>query len=375
LSNVGEIRNDPTIAAEIAEFFKRHGVKHTTVCDGIIGCPHEEGIDYPMGRKCPRCPFWANIDRFTHEPIVLPTPMRSLDQILAELSMVRDAPPREALTSADAHRDALVEPLLQAIERSMANPSDLPESEGMLFSYATYLLAKWRETRAYPFIIRWLSLAGEKAFDLGGDTVTQDGARLLASVCDGDLEPIKALILNRGANEYCRGQAVGALALLAIWGEVPRDTVEEYLQWLAREGLEREHSFVWDDFAAHCADMEALRVFPELRRAYAEGLISRGAIAESELDQVEAGPRGKRIEDQRRLYPPMADVVEAISWWGCFKRGPKRSAQQLAEIAREGNRGEDSSFCQTVVRSGPKIGRNDPCPCGSGKKHKKCCGA
>ncbi len=27
----------------------------------------------------------------------------------------------------------------------------------------------------------------------------------------------------------------------------------------------------------------------------------------------------------------------------------------------------------TQVRNGPKIGRNDPCPCGSGKKHKKCC--
>lgn len=27
------------------------------------------------------------------------------------------------------------------------------------------------------------------------------------------------------------------------------------------------------------------------------------------------------------------------------------------------------------VRSAPKVGRNDPCPCGSGKKHKKCCGA
>lgn len=26
-------------------------------------------------------------------------------------------------------------------------------------------------------------------------------------------------------------------------------------------------------------------------------------------------------------------------------------------------------------RSGPKVGRNEPCPCGSGKKHKKCCGA
>jgi uncharacterized protein YecA (UPF0149 family) len=30
---------------------------------------------------------------------------------------------------------------------------------------------------------------------------------------------------------------------------------------------------------------------------------------------------------------------------------------------------------QTVRREGPKIGRNDPCPCGSGKKYKKCCGA
>ena len=30
---------------------------------------------------------------------------------------------------------------------------------------------------------------------------------------------------------------------------------------------------------------------------------------------------------------------------------------------------------QTVRHEGPKIGRNDPCPCGSGKKYKKCCGA
>jgi len=28
---------------------------------------------------------------------------------------------------------------------------------------------------------------------------------------------------------------------------------------------------------------------------------------------------------------------------------------------------------ETFVRSAPKVGRNDPCPCGSGKKHKKCC--
>ena len=30
---------------------------------------------------------------------------------------------------------------------------------------------------------------------------------------------------------------------------------------------------------------------------------------------------------------------------------------------------------ETVVRDGPKVGRNDPCPCGSGRKYKQCHGA
>lgn len=39
------------------------------------------------------------------------------------------------------------------------------------------------------------------------------------------------------------------------------------------------------------------------------------------------------------------------------------------------SRGEDTPEKKTVKHEGEKIGRNDPCPCGSGKKYKKCCGA
>ena len=35
---------------------------------------------------------------------------------------------------------------------------------------------------------------------------------------------------------------------------------------------------------------------------------------------------------------------------------------------------ENPDVNRTVVREEPKIGRNDPCPCGSGKKYKNCCG-
>ncbi|MEI6610584.1 MAG: SEC-C metal-binding domain-containing protein, partial [Deltaproteobacteria bacterium] len=38
------------------------------------------------------------------------------------------------------------------------------------------------------------------------------------------------------------------------------------------------------------------------------------------------------------------------------------------------SRGEDTPKAQTTKRAGSKVGRNDSCPCGSGKKYKKCCG-
>ena len=61
---------------------------------------------------------------------------------------------------------------------------------------------------------------------------------------------------------------------------------------------------------------------------------------------------------------PIDDMEEA------FHRKKKRELEQ-ARMAGSG----DAQQVQQVVRSGEKIGRNDPCPCGSGKKYKKCCGA
>ena len=53
------------INKEIGEYLKRHNVSSVVATGGIIGCPHEEGIDYPSGEKCPHCPYWAHRDRWT----------------------------------------------------------------------------------------------------------------------------------------------------------------------------------------------------------------------------------------------------------------------------------------------------------------------
>jgi len=64
-----DARHDQSIQNQIQTLIKSHGVRSVVVTDGIIGCPHEEGIDYPKGKSCPRCPYWAGRDRFTGERI------------------------------------------------------------------------------------------------------------------------------------------------------------------------------------------------------------------------------------------------------------------------------------------------------------------
>jgi hypothetical protein len=367
-----DVRTDPVVAAELADWLHSQGIKDTLSYDRIIGCPHEEGIDYPMGRTCPQCPFWAGVDRFTHEPISAPVAKMSPNEVLIELAKDRTTHPLEALGSADAHRGVLVQPLLDVLDRCVTHPDTASEEEAQLFSYALYLLAKWRETRAYPLVIRWLSLSDRASTGLSGDVSTQDGARILAAVCDGDLEPIKRLVLNRDADEFSRGVAVAALALLAVWAEVPRNAILSYFAWLAREGLERRTNYVWGALAAESADIEALDVFPDLRRAYEEGLIDPQVIGRSELDDVEASPRGAVLERMKERHPPIDDVAEATSWWARF--GRLASHRRAEELALAAAREFDDDAPVEPYRAPPKVGRNEPCPCGSGKKFKKCCG-
>ena len=61
----GDIRRRGDVLEAISEFFRAHAVRTVAMSDGLLGCPHEEGIDYPDGEPCPQCPYWAGRDRFT----------------------------------------------------------------------------------------------------------------------------------------------------------------------------------------------------------------------------------------------------------------------------------------------------------------------
>ena len=64
-----DVRTDADILEEILLLITENEVRSVVMLDRIIGCPHEEGIDYPDGEECPECPYWHGRNRWTGEQL------------------------------------------------------------------------------------------------------------------------------------------------------------------------------------------------------------------------------------------------------------------------------------------------------------------
>ena len=60
----GDLREDPWVGEKVMAFVEKHEAASVLVPEEILGCPHEEGTDFPEGGTCPRCPFWSERDRW-----------------------------------------------------------------------------------------------------------------------------------------------------------------------------------------------------------------------------------------------------------------------------------------------------------------------
>lgn len=75
------------------------------------------------------------------------------------------------------------------------------------------------------------------------------------------------------------------------------------------------------------------------------------------------------------------DVVREMEWWACFQPAPAAPTWKPTPSLPGATRKPGWPPVMPTQRPWPpiqakkKVGRNDPCPCGSGKKYKKCCGA
>jgi hypothetical protein len=287
----------------------------------------------------------------------------SPDAILAAFE-TRGPLPRAALAGAGACRAELVPRFLDRIE-ALAGAGLDEASEDVSFVFIYHLLAEWRETSAYRPILRLLRSDPALVDALMDDGITECGARVVAGLFDGDLQPIFAAALDEGADEYVRGQMFDALAMVAQErpGLVP--DIRDFLRRFPASASEGTPSIVWADWSFAVADLGLADMRDEVRRVYDEGRIdpqlARYANFENDLRRA-LSPVRTELGRRRGL---ITDTIAELSTWYCFSPAYLEREADAARLARV--------VPAAVVSARPKTGRNDPCPCGSGRKYKKCC--
>ncbi len=313
--------------------------------------------------------------------------LMEVQEILRELEFNRHYFPRAAVEAAIEQREAITPHLIQFIEHARENAEHLDDAREETGSYmghiyAVFLLAQFRERAAYDPIVRLFTLPGEIAHDITGDLVTEHLADILASVCGGEMGPIKGMVENPALSEWVRGAALRSFLCLVAAGGMPREEAVAHFAELLRGKLERKHSNAWDSLAVGAADLCADELRQEVMQAYEDGLVDP-FFETRENTERDLGRDKSRVPEYltRARYGLIEDTVREMQWWHCFK--PESSGQSagvrwapepsLPDESEEWDRRFPDDEAAAPVHAEREPGRNDPCPCGSGKKYKRCC--
>ncbi len=286
--------------------------------------------------------------------------------------------PREILLKAIEKMDEIIPELLEILEYTLKNAENLAEEEDYIgHIYALYLLAQFREQSAFPIICSLLNMPYEILDKLLGDMITEGMPSILASVFNGDVKLLKSIIENEEIDEFIRSSALESLVTLVAQGIITRDEVVSYLQNLFHGGLKREYSYVWDALVGCNYHIYPEETIKDIELAYDDDLvdplsISFGEIKE-QLGKSKQSVLDELLEDQR--YQLIDDTIRELEYWACFEQEGNKGEPELYHLENSNLEQESIQKVRTeLYRSEHKVGRNDPCPCGSGKKYKKCCG-
>ncbi len=277
--------------------------------------------------------------------------------------------PREAMRWALDHWDQVAPGLLGVLER-YADGADRSEAAAGAVFFILHLAGERRETRAFAPLCRLLRDA-EALDEVLGDGVTTTLSRILIGTYDGDLDTLKGVIEAEEVDEYARAGALEVLAYLAATGRVARQEAEAYLLHLY-EALRPQHeSFVWSGWvlAVGLLGLEALS--DVVRRAFERGLIDPMVMGYEHFRE----DLGRTLADPERMagfrydnIAPLEDAVGELSRWYAFSDRTEQDRARQSRVAAFDPLPQGPAF-----NPYKHVGRNDPCPCGSGKKFKKCC--
>jgi hypothetical protein len=193
----------------------------------------------------------------------------------------------------------------------------------------------------------------------------------MAAVFDGDPQPLYDIILDPNAEEFIRSRMCEALAMITLRGELDRHLAGRFFRDAFNELRPQRYCYVWFGWQSAIAMLGLGELKVLVKRAFDRGFIDRYLLSFDDFEQdlkrgiEQPGEPWRPGDDEYALF---GDAVEELSGWHCF-------AAQHNEDREEWPQPDELDRLLSDPYHNPfkGIGRNDPCPCGSGKKFKKCC--
>jgi hypothetical protein len=278
--------------------------------------------------------------------------------------------PKAALQAASAQRAEMVPAFLNEIYSYLAlDSTDRAKPTPLFFIF--HLLGEWREKAAYRPLARLLRCPEHELNAILGDAITSTSHRVMAAVFDGDPQPLYEIVLDSKAEEFIRSRMCETLAMLVLQGELDRTPVERFLRDAFMELQPQARCFVWQGWQSAIAMLGLSELKILVKRAFDRGFIDSyvTSFEDFERDLKWAVKRpGERQYPEAGEFTLFGDTVEELSRWHGFREKCLPSPNQ--ELEPDEDYLAESEPYRNPFRG---VGRNDPCPCGSGKKFKKCC--
>lgn len=301
----------------------------------------------------------------------------STQELLHKLEELGDRAPVELIKAILSRGQELVLPLGKILqEKRYWEASD---DTRWMPVHAVKLLGIIADPQALPQLINALVLADE----MDNDWIMEDLPTVFGRIGPPAIEPLIEFIqAHRGDSEFQwpRIDAADGLVAIAIHHQRERERVLPYLHELLSEGEDMEFlGFV----AIYLLDLNDPSSFPVLEEAFNKGLIDEEFVRREDSQQNREGPNEEAFarydKDLMEFYAP-ENIAERQAQWEKEQSEEESLAAHRRE-EREKSITNEFKRLEIALKLGErkillpikKVGRNEPCPCRSGKKFKKCC--
>ena len=283
----------------------------------------------------------------------------NVNVIIEKLSVFDKKYPLEAMEAATLNQEEVTPYLLDALDMAYTEKGEL-DGDYMLHMFGMYLLSQFKEKHAFEKLVKLLELSYEELNLIMGDTLTEDYQTLLVATYDGNRKLLENIIENENIDFYARGAALKAYGLLIKIGELTRDEYEVYLKQLLNDNVQKEFiAYV----ANEISDYMFLNLIPELKQI--NKMYQIDFVWSNYGETITNMFRPMRHQKEEKIS--IDSAAEEMCVWACFEQDkndkPKRNFN-FDDIQEE---------MFPSLKKPVKVGRNEPCPCGSGNKFKKCC--